>query len=93
MEWIAIIMFFDYVITPKVIGTRIGLSPLLVIFSVMAGGMMFGVIGMFVASPIVGSIRLLLIRLLPQFFEETLSVQKTHTENFADGVLSSDCDG
>lgn len=90
---IAINMFFDYVITPKVIGTRIGLSPLLVIFSVMAGGMMFGVIGMFVASPIVGSIRLLLIRLLPQFFEETLSVQKTHTENFADGVLSSDCDG
>lgn len=39
------------VITPKLVGERIGLHPVWVIFSIMAGGCLFGFIGMLIALP------------------------------------------
>lgn len=41
----------SYVLTPKLVGDRIGLHPVLVIFSVMAGGSLFGFAGMLLALP------------------------------------------
>lgn len=49
-----------YFITPKIIGNRIGLHPLWIIFSVLAIGSLFGFIGIIFAIPIAGIVKLLL---------------------------------
>lgn len=41
-----------YILTPTLIGKRIGLHPIAVIFSVMAGGALFGFFGVLLALPV-----------------------------------------
>ncbi len=41
----------SYVLTPKLVGDRIGLHPVTVIFAIMAGGQLFGFIGVLGALP------------------------------------------
>lgn len=41
----------SFVLTPKLVGDRIGLHPVLVIFAVMAGGQLFGFTGILLALP------------------------------------------
>jgi predicted PurR-regulated permease PerM len=43
----------DYVILPRVLGEAVGLSPLLVLFSVTAVGLLFGGFAVVLAIPIV----------------------------------------
>lgn len=50
-------------ITPKLVGDRIGLHPVAVIFSVLAGGVLFGFFGVLLALP-VASIIMVLLRFL-----------------------------
>ena len=55
--WLAIIIIIIQqidanIINPKILGTTLDLSPILVIFSVTVGGAYFGVMGMFLAVPI-----------------------------------------
>lgn len=45
-------MLESFVLTPYLIGDRIGLHPLVVIFAVMAGGQLFGFIGVLLALPV-----------------------------------------
>ena len=52
--WIvfAIVQFLEgFVITPKIIGNSVGLSPLIVILAIFAGGQLFGLLGIFLAVP------------------------------------------
>lgn len=42
----------SYVLTPRLVGDRIGLHPVAVIFAVLAGGQLFGFLGMLLALPI-----------------------------------------
>ena len=42
----------SYVLTPRLVGDRIGLHPVAVIFAVMAGGQLFGFLGMLLALPV-----------------------------------------
>ena len=42
----------SYWLTPKLVGDRIGLHPVVVIFAVFAGGTLFGFVGMLLALPI-----------------------------------------
>lgn len=42
----------SYVLTPKLVGDRVGLSPVTVVFAVMAGGTLFGFLGMLLALPV-----------------------------------------
>jgi len=42
----------SYWLTPKLVGDRIGLHPMAVIFSVLAGGQLFGFLGMLLALPV-----------------------------------------
>ncbi len=51
----------SYVLTPKLVGDRVGLSPVTVVFSVMTGGTLFGFLGMLLALP-VASVANVLIR-------------------------------
>ena len=48
------------IINPRILGNSLSLSPILVIFSVTVGGAYFGILGMFLAVPIVTAIKVLL---------------------------------
>lgn len=41
-----------FVLTPKLVGKRIGLNPLYVVFALMAFGSLFGLVGVFMALPV-----------------------------------------
>lgn len=47
------------VINPRIVGNALTLSPILVIFSVTIGGAYFGVLGMFLAVPVIAVIKIL----------------------------------
>ena len=61
-EWLRIgmvaVIFFtgqllnDYVFVPKLVGDRVGLHPLWVMFGLFAGGALFGFVGLLIAVPV-----------------------------------------
>jgi predicted PurR-regulated permease PerM len=50
----------NFYLTPKLIGDRIGLHPVVVIFSILAGGTLFGFFGVLLALPVAAVIMVLL---------------------------------
>ena len=50
----------SYWLTPKLVGDRIGLHPMAVIFAVLAGGTLFGFLGMLLALPVAAVVNVLL---------------------------------
>lgn len=50
----------SYVLTPRIVGDKIGLHPAAVIFAVMAGGQLFGFLGMLLALPAAAVMNVLL---------------------------------
>ncbi len=61
----------SFVLTPYLLGDRIGLHPVTVIFAVMAGGQLFGFIGVLLALP-VAAVMMVMLR---QFHEHYLKGQ------------------
>jgi predicted PurR-regulated permease PerM len=59
---------FDYGVTPRVIGQRVGLHPLLVIFAVLAGAALFKFVGIVLAVPLAGAIKVVLLHFWPEVF-------------------------
>lgn len=64
--WLAIVIIIlqqidANIINPKIIGDKLKISPILVIFSVTFAGAYFGVLGMFLAVPIVAMIKLMIM--------------------------------
>ena len=49
-----------YVITPRIVGEKIGLSPVLVIIVLLIGGSLLGLLGVLLALPIAGAMGVLL---------------------------------
>ena len=49
-----------YVLTPRLVGDKIGLHPVAVIFAVLAGGQLFGFLGVLLALPVASVIMVLL---------------------------------
>jgi predicted PurR-regulated permease PerM len=47
------------VLTPKLVGDRIGLHPVAVIFAVLAGGQLFGFLGILLALPVAAALNVL----------------------------------
>ncbi|HEX5756980.1 MAG TPA: AI-2E family transporter [Arenimonas sp.] len=50
----------SFVLTPWLVGDRIGLHPVAVIFAIMAGGQLFGFLGVLLALPVAAVVRVLL---------------------------------
>ena len=48
-----------YIITPKVIGSKLGLHPIVIIVSVLICGKLFGLIGVLIAAPLAGILKIL----------------------------------
>ena len=55
------------VITPRILGGNIGLHPVAVIFAVLLGGELFGVVGMILGVPIVAMLNVLFSRGIFQY--------------------------
>lgn len=49
-----------YVLTPRLVGNKIGLHPVAVIFAVLAGGQLFGFLGVLLALPVASVVMVLL---------------------------------
>lgn len=78
----------SYVLTPKLVGDRIGLHPVAVIFAVLAGGQLFGFLGMLVALPVAAVANVLLKHAHERYLHSTLYAGET--PGF---VLEGDGDG
>lgn len=61
------------IINPKIVGDSLKISPLLVIFAVTLGGAYFGVLGMFLAVPVIA-----VLKLIVDDFIEWKNVQNKH---------------
>lgn len=48
-----------YIITPKIVGEKVGLSPVTVIIVLLLGGELFGLLGVLLAIPVAGVVRVL----------------------------------
>ena len=48
------------IINPRIVGKSLKISPLLVLFAVTCGGAYFGILGMFLAVPVIAVIKILL---------------------------------
>jgi predicted PurR-regulated permease PerM len=46
-------------LTPKLLGDSVGLHPLWILFALLAGGALFGIVGMLLAVPVVATIGVL----------------------------------
>ena len=64
--WLAIVIIIlqqidANIINPKIVGESLKISPILVMFAVTIGGAYFGVLGMFLAVPIIAVLKIILI--------------------------------
>ena len=60
------------VLSPLLVGDRIGLHPVAVIFAVMAGGQLFGFFGILIALPVAAIITVVLRHLRTRYLESSL---------------------
>jgi len=63
--WISVFIFVvqqldGNFIGPKVVGNKVGLSPLWIISAVLIGGEMFGLVGLFISIPIAAIMNVLI---------------------------------
>lgn len=61
-----------YVLTPRLVGNKIGLHPVAVIFAVLAGGQLFGFTGVLLALPVASVIMVLLRYAHQRYMNSTL---------------------
>jgi len=65
------------VLTPLMVGDKIGLHPVAVIFSIMAGGQLFGFIGILIALP-VAAVIMVLLRHLHLGYKQSALYETSH---------------
>lgn len=56
-----------YILSPRIIGNRIGLHPLWIIFAVFAAGSLFGILGIVFAIPIAGIVKVFLSHIIDYY--------------------------
>ena len=61
-----------FVLTPKLVGDRIGLHPVVVIFAIMAGGQLFGFVGVLIGLPVAAIVMVILRHLHEQYLGSEL---------------------
>ena len=76
----------SYVLTPRIVGDKIGLHPVAVIFAVMAGGQLFGFLGMLLALP-VAAVSNVLLRYAHQRYRQSDLYAGEKSAIVLDGVV------
>jgi len=64
-----------YLITPRLVGSKVGMNPLLVIVAVLVGGSLFGVLGMMVAVPVTAAAGVLLADAVAEYRKSAFFTQ------------------
>ncbi len=82
----------SYVLTPKLVGDRIGLHPVAVIFAVLAGGQLFGFLGMLLALPVAAVVNVLLRYAQERYRHSRLYVGESAPDPLADPHLAPTLD-
>lgn len=79
----------DQVISPRVIGPQVGLHPLLMILAMLAGARLFGILGLVLAAPVVGSVKVVMVHFFPRLTEplpkEAAAVEEPEAGAAAEG--------
>jgi predicted PurR-regulated permease PerM len=57
-------MIFDQLLYPSLVGNAVGLNTVTSIFVVLCGNALFGLIGMIIAFPLAGALKIILDRLI-----------------------------
>lgn len=71
--WFALVQGLEgTVITPRIVGDRVGLHPLATILAVLTGGELFGFLGLLLAVPVVASANVVLKRLVTLYRQSEL---------------------
>jgi predicted PurR-regulated permease PerM len=65
------------VLTPKLVGDRIGLHPVAVIFAILAGGQLFGFLGILLALPVTSALNVLVRHLRDKYKNSDLYHEDT----------------
>ena len=66
------------VLTPRFVGENIGLHPVAVIFAVLAGGQLYGFIGILIALPVAAVVMVLIRELIQRYQHSTYYTGLTH---------------
>ncbi len=70
LGWFAIVQLAEgFIITPKIVGDKIGLHPLAALIALLAGGQVFGLAGMLLALPAAAVIQVFLRTLVESYRE------------------------
>lgn len=83
VAWVALVftigqMLEGGVLTPMLVGDRIGLHPVAVIFAIMAGGQLFGFVGVLVALPVAAVLAVLVRHALKRWARSPLYLDVDH---------------
>ncbi|GAB3732998.1 AI-2E family transporter [Silanimonas algicola] len=78
-----------FVLTPWLVGDRIGLHPVAVIFAIMAGGQLFGFLGVLLALP-AAAVIMVLLRYAHERYTQSLLYRE---DRDGDGVLEGEAEG
>jgi len=68
-------------LTPKLVGDRIGLHPVTVIFAVLAGGQLFGFLGILLALPVAAALNVLVRHMHEKYRQSDLYQSATDVES------------
>jgi predicted PurR-regulated permease PerM len=68
---------FDNVITPRIVGSGVGVHPIVAMFALLVGASLFGLWGMLLAYPAAGSVQVMLFRLFPKLAQPTPELRET----------------
>jgi predicted PurR-regulated permease PerM len=59
-------------LSPKLVGDRVGLHPVWIMFALLAGGSLFGFVGVLVAVPIAAVVGVIVRHLLMRYHESAI---------------------
>lgn len=83
-QWIGISVVFllgqileGYILTPKLVGDKVGLHPVWVIFALFAGGILCGFIGILIAVPVAAVVGVVIRRLLKWYHASPIYLDKS----------------
>jgi predicted PurR-regulated permease PerM len=75
-----------YVLVPKLVGDKIGMHPVAVIFAILAGGELFGFLGVLLALP-AAAVAMVVLRYLHEKYTESNLYQPAEPEPEASGLV------
>jgi predicted PurR-regulated permease PerM len=71
----------SYILQPWLVGNRIGLHPVAVIFAVIAGGVLYGFVGVLLALPVAAVIKVILRRLHNHYIHTSHDTEKVEDKS------------